>query len=282
MVMTGWRPCMRSLSLALPLAAALACSPTWAEDAARPSAAFTGDADAFIRAQNYVALQERVEQDCATHVSRASSGKSADMRAEAALDAVRCVRSRRAYIAARDTAPGSTIRIRMALEAQEATALRLYEVRKADAEFLGLNWGLGFGFSFGSSDAVDDAEVVNGIVRVKSQKKQQPRVLFEFHKYFWCHGDAVEVKKGCGPFVAVAASQDKAVSGIGIGFMYGEKRKPADSDGFSLGVGAILDGKVKDLAEGFRRDQPLPAGETAVRFEEKARWSLLLFVTRTF
>jgi hypothetical protein len=82
--------------------------------------------------------------------------------------------------------------------------------------------------------------------------------------------------------VAVAATEDEVLSGVGIGLMYGRKSKAADTDGFSIGLGVILDGKVKDLADGFEENQPPPPGETQVRFEEKARWSALLFVTRTF
>jgi hypothetical protein len=39
---------------------------------------------------------------------------------------------------------------------------------------------------------------------------------------------------------------------------------------------------VKSLAGGFEEGAPLPPGEMAIRFEERSRWSTLLFVTRTF
>jgi hypothetical protein len=49
-----------------------------------------------------------------------------------------------------------------------------------------------------------------------------------------------------------------------------------------VGIGGILDGKIKSLAKGFEVDQPLPSGESGIRYEEKARWSYLVFVTRSF
>lgn len=146
---------------------------------------------------------------------------------------------------------------------------------------MGLNFGIGLGFSIGDSDAVDDAEIVNGIVRVKSSNKEQPRVVFEFHKYMWCK-DAMPGKRGCGPFVAIAATQDKVLSGVGMGVMYGWRESTEDPEAFSVGAGIILDTKVTNLADGFAANQAPPAGETTVRFEEKSRWSFILFVTRTF
>jgi hypothetical protein len=104
----------------------------------------------------------------------------------------------------------------------------------------------------------------------------------EFHKYFWCNDNRKIGTKGCGPFVAVAATSDDLLSGVGMGLMYGRKTSAQDSDGFSVGLGVLLDDSVKDLADGFSRNEAAPEGETAVRFETKARWSTLLFVTRTF
>ena len=153
---------------------------------------------------------------------------------------------------------------------------------ESEEKFLGLNWGLGFGFSYGNDDAIDDAEIVNGIVRARSEKRQQPRVVIEFHKFLWCNKKGAIGTRGCGPFDAVAASQSKVLSGVGMGIIYGWKAKPTESDGFSVGIGAILDGGVKDLGDGFRVNEPPPAGETQVRYSEKARWAALVFVTRTF
>lgn len=153
---------------------------------------------------------------------------------------------------------------------------------QSSIDFMGLTWGVGFGYSFSSDEAIDDAEIVNGVVRVKSNKKEQPRLVLEFHKYFWFNDGRKDGTRGLGPFVAVAATQDDLLSGVGIGFMYGLKAKQSDPEGFSIGIGAILDADVKDLADGFSENAPPPGGETTVRFKQESRWSALLFVTRTF
>ncbi len=157
-----------------------------------------------------------------------------------------------------------------------------YAVAKSEDEFLGLKWGIGLGVSSSSSQAVNNATIVDGVVRVTESAKEQPRLLFEFHRYFWCNDDERVGTRGCGPFVAVAASQERVLSGVGFGFMYGAKTAETEPDGFSVGVGAILDAKVKDLGNGFSADAAPPNSETSVRFSTKSRWSVVLFVTRTF
>ncbi|RZA07163.1 MAG: hypothetical protein EOO68_03810 [Moraxellaceae bacterium] len=152
----------------------------------------------------------------------------------------------------------------------------------SEGNFLGLTWGLGFGYTFSSDEAIDEAEIVDGVVRVKSNKKQQPRMVLEFHRFLWCNNGAKDGTRGCGPFVAVSATSDEILQGVGMGFMYGLKAKKGEPEGFSIGIGAMLDADVKDLADGFNENQPVPTGETSIRYKNESRWSALIFVTRTF
>jgi hypothetical protein len=170
------------------------------------------------------------------------------------------------------------------LESADLTGISTQtEIAQAGADFMGLSWGLGFGYSFGEEDFIEGAEIANGIVRVTDDKTNQARVLLEFHRFFWCNDKQRSVERGCGPFVALAATSDDVLKGVGVGFMWGWKSKdPTRSEGFSIGIGAILDNDVKSLADGFEENQPPPPGETVVRFKNEARWSGLVFVTRTF
>jgi hypothetical protein len=160
---------------------------------------------------------------------------------------------------------------------------RLREDAEADEDFLGLKWGVGLGLSLGD-DFVEEAKLVDGVVRVTKDNSDQARVVFEYHKLFWCNDQGKSAERGCGPFVAAAATEEDVLSGVGLGFMFGwraPKAKPGD-EGFAIGFGFVLDNDVKALADGFEEGQPLPAGETDIRVEEKGRTSFLLFVTRTF
>lgn len=236
-----------------------------------------------LQAGNIAAAAREVENTCRSLFDEARDrvNKTVVQRARLAEEALACVNKNSA--ATVSYAPSDK-----AFQTSEALKVHQREVQdyvaraQAEEEFLGLKWGIGLGFSTSRSDAVNDAEIVNGVVRVKSELKQQPRAVFEFHKYFWCNNSGKDGTRGCGPFVAAAATEDKILSGVGLGFMYGMKSTAADPTGFSIGIGAILDGKVKDLADGFKANEPPPNGETSVRYKEKARWSTLVFVTRTF
>lgn len=167
--------------------------------------------------------------------------------------------------------------------------LQLLDASRAPAEagesFLGISFGVGVGVSLAADDIVSEAAIGpnNTVVAVK-RARQLPRVILETHYYGWCSSRACKAGRfGWGPYFAVIAKSDELISAFSAGLMFGW-RNPAspESSGFSIGVGPILDDAVSSLASGFKPGRPLPAGETAIRYEEKARWGLLLFGSRTF
>jgi len=154
---------------------------------------------------------------------------------------------------------------------------------KANLDFTELSWGLGFGASYSFEDAIEKASIVNGVVRVEEDQTLHTRVLLEFHRFFWTGETDKKLRWGTGPFLALAAGTGDTVLGVGLGWMWGLKSAdPADSEGFSVGIGVMLDDDVKTLGDGFEENQPPPPSETTVRFEEKSRPAAILFVTRTF
>ena len=162
----------------------------------------------------------------------------------------------------------------------------------AQNQFLGLNWGVGIGASQLFDDAIEEASVVDGVVRVTKESRTEPRVLLEFHRFFFTREagsklpgtNGKAIKSGHGPFVAVAAKANDVLAGIAAGWMWGWKdsRLPASDDAFTVGLGLILDSEIKDLADGFEEGEPLPDGETSIRFEEKSRAGVVLLFTRSF
>jgi hypothetical protein len=237
---------------------------------------------ADLQAGNLLNALTKADTDCDALLreSRRKTEKVSD-RAARAREALECVQSVSSYAVA--LAPSErAFQLRELFKPLHQTYEANLKQAESEEKFLGLTWGVGLGYSFGRDRSVDEAEIVGGVVRIKSEQKQQPRLLMEFHKYFWCNSNDTDGTRGCGPFVAAAATSDKVLSGVGLGFMYGMKSKATDSEGFSVGLGAVLDAKVKDLAEGFKPNEAAPAGETTVRYTTKSRWSILLFVTRTF
>ncbi len=78
---------------------------------------------------------------------------------------------------------------------------------------------------------------------------------------------------GIGPFVAIQAGNESALSGLGFGLMIGFRQPSIHSDldtnlSWNFGIGAIYDPSVKVLGNGIVADRPLPVGETMLRTTE--------------
>jgi hypothetical protein len=168
--------------------------------------------------------------------------------------------------------------------AMELEVAPLVSAAKAESEFMGMTFGVGVGVSNSSKERVSAAEVAaDGTVRVTSSTKQEPRVILEAHYYGLCRTERCnDGKFGIGPFFGLAATENK-IDSFALGLMFGWKDAKLDANGgFSIGIGAVLDREVQQLAAGFEEGRPLPAGETAVKFETRSRWAPVLFFTRTF
>lgn len=255
----------------------------WAESEKFPKKSRAEKIRNYSDARDYNSILSMGRDECYQFIENSTkSTMTIYQRAANAEKAVQCVEKFQAEAATSVSTVESRVRINELFQPLNNQVQKTMDKAQSEVDFMGLNWGVGFGYSYGFDESIDDAEIVNGVVRVKSRKKEQARAVLEFHKYFWLNDGYKDGTQGCGPFVALAAKDDKLLSGVGIGIMYGKKAKATDSDGFSIGIGILLDNEVKDLADGFKENEEPPEGETSVRFEEKSRWSGLFFVTRTF
>lgn len=178
------------------------------------------------------------------------------------------------------------------LTPQEKTAIK-DEVKKTleeqAGEFAGLKWGIGISLTIGleSKSRVRKAEVVNGIVRVKEEENQEARLVLETHYFFEPKNGIRKLlaeEWGHGPFIAVVPGDDELIEAIGLGYMWGFKRKQptAKNSSFNLGVGLMIDPKETVLADGIDENKPLPPGETEARIKETTRGGLLIMGSFTF
>lgn len=172
------------------------------------------------------------------------------------------------------------------------------EEKKGPADFLGWKFGAALGVSFGGESSVTDAEkAADGTLRAKKTETDLPRVILETHSYKVCEylGGCKEGNFGIGPFIAAVVSPgNDSLLSFGLGVMFGwrdglfggasptNSSTPADSQGFSIGVGALLDSNVKTLASGYEVGKPLPEGETEIKYQEETQWRFMLIVSRTF
>lgn len=155
---------------------------------------------------------------------------------------------------------------------------------KSAIDFEGkLGFGVGIGFSWGRGpERVEDAEVVNGVVRVKRAATDKPRLFLEAHKFVWVNRAR---GIGVGPFVSVQSGADDALSSWGAGIMFGFREEAKQGDeptSWNLGVGYLWDADVKTLGDGVVADAPLPEGETDIRYKNTSAGSIFVVFSRKF
>ena len=195
-------------------------------------------------------------------------------------------------LASQGVAPSTAVVLaqRIEVERQIATAQAAREQAEATAQkkFLGFDWSLGVGLSgdLGGEARVESAEVVNGIVRVTEESSFKPRIVLETHFLFpigaETKGQTTGVLIGHGPFVGIQSSGNEVIESFSLGYMFGWRRDPAKSQSFNIGVGPIYDHKVKVFGDGIEANEPLPDGETEIRFKTEGRWGALLLFSFSF
>jgi hypothetical protein len=174
-----------------------------------------------------------------------------------------------------------------AFDAAVADKVKTQKTEEAAGKFGGLELGAGLSFTIdvGKRDRVTDAEVVNGIVRIKNADNSRARLMLESHYFFKPNAKLLGLDHqmwGIGPFVAIQGGSDNIIEAIGMGLMIGFRRLPTESKSFNLGVGFVVDPNVKVLGDGIVRDKPLPAGETEIRFKEDSQAGIMVLASFTF
>lgn len=219
----------------------------------------------------------------ASVLQRPASETTPGDRYSAALEMRRCLQTLKAKRigARRKAAAAIAAEIQPSIDAVDA-ALAVYA---AQQNFRGIAFGVGVGASFSEDEVVAAAEVAaDDTIQVTVDESAQPRVILESHYYGFCKtGPCNEARFGVGPYFGIVAKDDKLISAISVGLMFGWQTPDDDkSAGFSVAIGAVLDSDVRSLADGFNAGEPMPEGETAIRFKTESRWSTIIFFTRTF
>ena len=153
---------------------------------------------------------------------------------------------------------------------------------------------LGLTMDLGDNDRVESADVFNGVVRVTKDNNYSPRIMLETHYFFTPPPEKIFGKTianylehergnlGIGPFVAIQNGSDDFIEYIGAGIMLGFRRTGESTNSFNIGLGVVVDPSAKILGDGIVENQPLPEGETAVRFKETSQLGLLAMVSYAF
>lgn len=174
-------------------------------------------------------------------------------------------------------------------ELKEAQASDKNIDQKIEAQQLyqGFNWGVGLGYSFGmGGQRVESAEVVNGVLRVQSDVTDQPRLVLELHAHLKTWPRANGALLAIGPFASIQTAKGESggdsLSSFAVGVMFGIQDEAKSTTGWNLGVGYVYDSNVQLLGRGLEDGQPLPTGETEVRFRRASAGGVMVMFSRQF
>ena len=166
--------------------------------------------------------------------------------------------------------------------------------------FGGIEFGIGMAFTsdLGDHARVREAQLVNGTVRITRGDDTRARLVLESHYFFTPPGGLpilglvnptrAEREKGrqpmwgFGPFVAIQPGTDNVIDAIGGGIMLGLRRGTDGTDSFNIGAGVLFDLDVQTLGDGLVENQPLPAGETEIRFRRRAQSGFMIMSSFSF
>jgi hypothetical protein len=195
------------------------------------------------------------------------------------------------------------------IEAKAEKKAKKAAEKEAESRFLkfGFSFGLGVSVDLDGGDRVDEAVLdENGIVRVKKESNEVPRLFLETHYFFEgkqkyyiaggseceagttdepCHDKRLPATWGHGPFVGIQSSDDEVLDAFALGWMFGFRRNgvtTTSDNSFNLGVGLLIDRRVKTLGDGIVANQPLPTGETEIRLKEESRLGAVVVASFSF
>lgn len=174
--------------------------------------------------------------------------------------------------------------LRQLLKSKEQADSRIAEVNQ-ELNFAGFNWSLGVALThLTGKKAVEEAQVVGGVVRVTKDYSEAVALMFETHYFFKMRTDSRQQTTGNGPFVAIrlADTEGNTVDAFGVGWMWGARRSAPKITSFNIGAGYFVDTKVKRLGSGVVEGEPLPAGETEIRYRETDASGWMFMLSSTF
>ena len=156
--------------------------------------------------------------------------------------------------------------------------------QEAIEDFGGLGFSVGAGITFfpAEDELIEEAEIINGIVRIKREGKAVSRMMLESH-YFFILDNESNGKWGIGPFVGILTNEDQLLDAFGLGVMVGLRRLgESSSRSLNFGAGWVWDRNCKVLGDGIYANMLLPEGETEIRYKYKTLGGFIVIVSFSF
>jgi hypothetical protein len=163
--------------------------------------------------------------------------------------------------------------------------------------FGGLSMGVGLSLThdLGWNDRITRATLdANKIVRVEEERNDLARIMLELHYFFTPNVSFLNVSPhawGHGPFVAIEPGKENIINAIGAGWMIGFRNSTYNwrtgvttydtTSSWNFGVGFVVENS-KILGDGIRANQPLPAGEAAIRYKDTSQGGVMFITSFSF
>lgn len=157
-------------------------------------------------------------------------------------------------------------------------------------------WGIGLAALRNKNIVINDASIVNGVVRANAAQVWQPELLLARHWYFSSAKDGhktctIDVWGSClGMFLALGIGGgggsttnqvvDMAGAGLLVGFGAGTKDPQEQAHNLGIGIGRRFN--VRMLGDGISANAPLPNGETQIRYKTEDITAPFIFYTYKF
>jgi hypothetical protein len=101
----------------------------------------------------------------------------------------------------------------------------------------------------------------------------------------WAQGPFIALEVGGGTSATPTASNN-LITGYALGWMIGFRHPTAattsSTSSWSFGVGLRIDPHAQVLGDGIGANQPLPAGETAIRYKNEPRAGVMMLWSFSF
>ena len=149
-----------------------------------------------------------------------------------------------------------------------------------DFSGFGFSTGIALTFYVGTEKPVEDAELIDGIVRITKENNPRIRIMNETHYFFVIDRDG---KCGIGPFVGLLSSGEQFIDAFALGGMIGLRRLGEKSSrSLNFGFGWVWDRNVKVLGDGVIANHSLPPGEAEIRFKYKTLGGIFIITSFSF
>lgn len=169
-------------------------------------------------------------------------------------------------------------------KAIEENANKAEEVGGAnDLAIMNKNFGAGIMANFDAhygGKRVKKASVIGGVVRVDESSQAQVGFMLEAHKFISSPPDS-NSRTVHGPFIGIILQDQARVDTAVIGYMWGF-RQLKSTQTLNIGAGISVSPSAQVLGDGIVEGQPLPNGETSVRFKNTTKFGFSVITSFGF